>query len=187
MIEIKRPTQKINSKVVAQGESYASVLNACSEFDPTRTKWDLFLVSGEIDDNVVNLKRRKGDRAFGHIDTMGNVRLWAFTWGEIIEAARDEMRMVRDKLEMKSLELSSSEVPPEALSESLSANGCADPAVKRFRIVAGPKPRCRWLSAARHRAPWQAGCPHLAKALPARLAPQHRARRLAPQGWSPAT
>jgi Histidine kinase-, DNA gyrase B-, and HSP90-like ATPase len=109
MIEIKRPTQKISPKVVSQGESYASVLNACSEFDPTRTEWDLFLVSGEIEDNVVNLKRRKADRPFGHIDTMGNVRLWAFTWGEIIEAARDEMRMVRDKLEMKSLELSSSE------------------------------------------------------------------------------
>jgi hypothetical protein len=109
MIEIKRPTQKISPKVVTQGESYASVLNACSEFDPTRTEWDLFLVSGEIEDNVVNLKRRKADRAFGHIDTMGNVRLWAFTWGEIIESARDEMRMVRDKLEVKSQELSSSE------------------------------------------------------------------------------
>jgi hypothetical protein len=128
IIELKRPTQKISPKVVAQGEKYASVLNACSEFDSTRTQWDLFLVSAEIEDSIVNLKRRKNDRAFGHIDTMGNVRLWAFTWGEIIEAARDEMRMVREKLEIKSLELSSSDylqkhypkvfLPPDAVPTS---------------------------------------------------------------------
>jgi hypothetical protein len=109
IVEIKRPTQKVDARVVAQGERYAAILNSCAEFDNTRCQWDLFLVSSEIDDHVVNLRRRKPDRAFGLLDPMGCVRLWAFTWGEIISAARDEMKLVHERLETKSLELSASE------------------------------------------------------------------------------
>jgi hypothetical protein len=109
MVEIKRPSKKVDSEVVGQGERYASVLNACAEFDNTKTTWDLYLVSTLIDDKIVNQKRRKGDRPFGFIDQIGCVRIWAFTWGEIIGSARDEMKLVRDRLETKSLELSASE------------------------------------------------------------------------------
>lgn len=109
IVEIKRPTQKVNVGVVSQGERYAAILNSCAEFDNTRCQWDLFLVSSEIDDNIVNLRRRKPNHPLGLLDPMGCVRLWAFTWGEIISAARDEMKLVHERLETKSLELSASE------------------------------------------------------------------------------
>lgn len=109
VVEIKRPTRKVDAGVVAQGERYAAILDSCAEFDNTRCQWDLFLVSSEIEDRVVNLRRRKPAHAFGLLDPVGCVRLWAFTWGEIISVARDEMKLVHERLETKSLELSASE------------------------------------------------------------------------------
>jgi hypothetical protein len=107
-VELKRPTVKIGSDEVQQLVKYANTVVQSAQFDQSRTQWDLFLVSSEIKPDV-QLQRNQVGRPLGCILQTVGLRCWVFSWGEIIHKAKEEMRLVREHLQLKSLELSSSD------------------------------------------------------------------------------
>jgi hypothetical protein len=121
IVELKRPSVKVGGEEVQQIVRYGTTLASSNQFDRQRTQWDVFIVSSEILPEV-DLQRKQRQRPEGCITDNEGLRLWALSWGEIIQRCRSEMRLVREHLRMKSQELSGSEYLkkhfPDALQRS---------------------------------------------------------------------
>jgi hypothetical protein len=124
IVELKRPSVKIGGNEVQQINRYGTTLTQSQQFDRLRTQWDIFVVSSEVSTDV-DLLRKQRLRPEGCIADADGLRLWALSWGEIIQKAKSEMRLVREHLKLKSQELSGSEYLrkhfPDALQRSVEA------------------------------------------------------------------
>ncbi|MBU9818807.1 hypothetical protein J1782_02740, partial [Rahnella sp. BCC 1045] len=90
VIELKRPSQKIDMSVVNQVESYAYAISNDNRFDKNNTKWIVIAVSNELD-NFTQDKISQDDRPYGMLYTRNNVSIWIYTWGELINQARSRL------------------------------------------------------------------------------------------------
>ncbi|WP_282677197.1 ATP-binding protein [Serratia marcescens] len=90
VVELKRPTKKIDLSVTNQVESYAHAVSNDSRFDKRNTKWVFIAVSNEID-SLVKDKISQDDRPYGMLYSKGNLSIWIYTWGELISQARSRL------------------------------------------------------------------------------------------------
>lgn len=90
VVELKRPTKKIDSSVTTQIESYAYAISNDNRFDKHKTKWIFIAVSNEIAP-LIQDKISQDDRPHGMLYTKGNVSIWIYTWGELIGQARSRL------------------------------------------------------------------------------------------------
>ncbi|EIE5395432.1 DNA mismatch repair protein, partial [Salmonella enterica] len=81
VVELKRPTQKIDLSVINQVESYAYAVSNDGRFDKKNTKWIFIAVSNEIAP-LVQDRISQDDRPYGLLYSKGNVSIWIYTWGE---------------------------------------------------------------------------------------------------------
>jgi hypothetical protein len=128
IVELKRPSVKIGMEEIGQITRYGTTLSSSQQFDRQKTHWDLFVVSTEVAHAVDPLRKQK-DRPEGCFSATESMRMWALSWGEIIQRARGEMLMVREHLKLKSEEISTSAYLrqhfPDALRHSAEATGTA--------------------------------------------------------------
>ena len=121
IVELKRPSVKVGGDEVQQLNRYGRILTQSQQFDRLRTQWDVFVVSSEVSPDV-DLLRKQRHRPEGCIADSDGLRLWALSWGEIVQKAKSEMHLVRQHLKLKSQELSGSEYLrkhfPDALQRS---------------------------------------------------------------------
>lgn len=100
IVEIKAPLVVVGTKELDQIRRYAKTIRDSSEFDKKVTHWDLFLVSGdvspEIDDN-----RNESNRPRGCVGQWDDMSIWVWKWGELIEKAKDDMRLVQSNLDIR--------------------------------------------------------------------------------------
>jgi hypothetical protein len=108
IVELKRPSCIVGNEEFNQVRRYARFLSETPEIAQATTRWDVFLVSAEIHADL-EFDRTQNNKEPGLISDAKNVRVWILTWGEMIQRARTEMRNVREHLQLKSLELSTSE------------------------------------------------------------------------------
>jgi hypothetical protein len=108
LVELKAPRVSLGWKEYEQANRYAQTVVGSPQFDRTMTSWDVFLVSSQVKPEI-DFQRRQKDRPHGCIADHDNARVWVFSWGEVIDRASAEMRLVRDHLNQKSRELSVSE------------------------------------------------------------------------------
>jgi hypothetical protein len=104
LVELKAPRVALGSKEASQIRRYGQTIQNSDEFDKSSTHWDIFLVSSKISEEI-ELDRNQKGRPAGCLYEWENMTLWAFTWAEIIQRARDEMQLVRDHLRIKSQHL----------------------------------------------------------------------------------
>lgn len=99
VVELKRPSQKIDSSVLAQIKSYAFAVSNDSRFDKSKTRWKFIVVSNEMDD-YAERETEQRDRPKGQVytDDKFNVEVWAFTWAEILCAARSRLEFINKSL-----------------------------------------------------------------------------------------
>lgn len=90
VVELKRPSQKVDLSVTNQIESYAYAVSNDNRFDKRKTKWIFIAVSNEID-HLVQDKISQDERPYGMLHTKGNVSVWIYTWGELINQARSRL------------------------------------------------------------------------------------------------
>lgn len=90
VVELKRPTQKIDSSVITQVESYVYAISNDDRFDKQNTQWIFIAVSNEIAP-LVQDKISQDDRPYGLLYSKGNVSIWVYTWGELIGQARSRL------------------------------------------------------------------------------------------------
>lgn len=108
LVELKAPRVKLGNKELMQARSYATTILESPQFEKESTRWDVFLVSSEIGPELKH-DRETESAPFGCIVNYPKVKVWAFTWSEVIADARDEMHAVRDHLERRSKELAVSD------------------------------------------------------------------------------
>lgn len=101
VIELKRPTQKIDSDVLTQVRKYAVAVEKDARFATVPTHWTFWAVSNDMADDA-KLEANQDNRPMGLVisrsSQMGTVNIWSKTWAQIIEQSRDRLRFFEKQL-----------------------------------------------------------------------------------------
>ncbi|GAB1820507.1 ATP-binding protein [Herbidospora sp. RD11066] len=98
VVELKAPGVRIGQTEVAQIKSYAEAIANDPQFREAGVRWDFWVVSTKMSD-VVRLDASAPNRPPGCIaEWASGVRIWARTWGEIIEDCEDRLHFYRERL-----------------------------------------------------------------------------------------
>lgn len=135
VVELKRPTQKINSEVLGQIKSYAFAVAKDVRFHQKRTKWTFMVVSNDMDEFAQHESRQK-DRPEGVVfqSDDSSITVWAKTWSEILNDARARLNFFSQQLdyqadsdsELEYLKRAHARYIPSDLAELATANANAD-------------------------------------------------------------
>jgi hypothetical protein len=95
VIELKRPTQKIDLSVISQVKKYAFAIEKDERFRTVPTHWTFWAVSNDMSDDA-RLEAEQDGRPIGNVYTRssktGSITIWTKTWAQIIEQCRDRLR-----------------------------------------------------------------------------------------------
>lgn len=99
VVELKRPSQPINSKILTQVESYALAVANDPRFLKAKTRWRFVVVANEMDGHA-RRKATQKHRPPGLVFDDGelNIEVWAFEWTEIIAKARARLHFINESL-----------------------------------------------------------------------------------------
>lgn len=99
VIELKRPSVPIGPTEAQQIREYALAVAEDDRFDKNAVHWDFYVVSTSLK-GTVEQEARQQNQPDGLLATFreGTVRVWARTWGELIEDASFRLKFVRDQL-----------------------------------------------------------------------------------------
>lgn len=99
VVELKRPSQKINDEVLAQVKKYAYAVARDPRFHGVPIRWTFVAVSNELDDFAQReANQRHRPRGLVSDDPDLNIRVWAKTWSEIFNDARSRLRFFKEQL-----------------------------------------------------------------------------------------
>ena len=100
VIELKRPSQKINVAIIDQIRSYALAVAEDERFRDTKTRWVFWVVANDTVPDARRLLMQR-DRPFGLIfdDSELDLKVWAVSWSRIIEDCRARLRFFQKSLE----------------------------------------------------------------------------------------
>jgi hypothetical protein len=100
VIELKRPSQIVDSNVQNQIESYAFAVDGDERFRDVDTKWIFWAISNDISDSVrKKAKQRNRPEGLLYDDDDGRVFVWVKTWGQLIDAARARLEFFQQQLQ----------------------------------------------------------------------------------------
>lgn len=97
VVELKRPSKKVDLKVKGQIESYALAIADREEFDKRNTKWTFIAVSNEINaqaESTVN----QTNLPQGFFYDKDNVKIGLASWSTIIQQCQTRYELFRKKL-----------------------------------------------------------------------------------------
>jgi hypothetical protein len=101
VVELKRPTVKVDSEVLTQVKKYARSVSADERFSGTRVRWTFWAVSNEMDD-LAQTESSQANRPLGVVQqTEGKIpyTIWAKTWAQLLLEAKARLEFFREKLE----------------------------------------------------------------------------------------
>jgi hypothetical protein len=100
VVELKRPSKKIDSDVVTQIEKYAMAVASDERFASVPAKWTFIAVSNEMDDYAkkrANQKNRPNGLIYDDPDQ--KIGVWVRTWSEVINSARAKLHFINQHLQ----------------------------------------------------------------------------------------
>jgi hypothetical protein len=97
VVELKRPSKKIDLKVKAQIESYALAIADREEFDKHNTKWTFIAVSNEMTAQAASTVNQP-TLPQGFFHDKDNVRIGLSSWSSIIQQCQTRYELFRKKL-----------------------------------------------------------------------------------------
>jgi hypothetical protein len=97
VVELKAPRVVIREKELAQIKNYALAVATNPQFNRLEVQWDFVIVSTELDD-YARAEATQRDREPGLVWDQDGIRVWARTWGEVIDEADHRLKFVKDKL-----------------------------------------------------------------------------------------
>jgi hypothetical protein len=101
VVELKRPAQSINEDVLSQIKKYAKAVAQDPRFIHSNVEWDFIAVSTSFTSDA-RLEAQQADKPPGLIFELNKpikVRVWAKTWGQIIQEAEGRLTFYRRRLE----------------------------------------------------------------------------------------
>lgn len=99
IIELKRPSVSIDSAAVTQIKDYATAIVKDERFSDTQTRWEFWVLSNEMSESV-RLEVNQSGRPLGllwHLEDY-NLKIWAKTWGQIVEECKARLRFFQERL-----------------------------------------------------------------------------------------
>ncbi|MDN7805143.1 ATP-binding protein [Burkholderia gladioli] len=98
VVELKRPSQKIDLDVQAQIQSYALAVASDERFDSQNTHWTFIAISNEMSPEAARTVRQQG-KPYGFFHQEDNLRIGLATWAEVLGASRARLEAFRGKLD----------------------------------------------------------------------------------------
>lgn len=123
VVELKRPSQKIDDSVITQIKKYAFAVSKDERFSDVPARWTFLAISNEMDDYAMREARQK-DKPQGmiHDDSERNITVWVKTWSEVISTARSKLQFINKHLSYMADRDSSRAYLEDAYSEFLPKN-----------------------------------------------------------------
>ena len=102
VVELKRPSQKINDDVIVQLKKYATAVATDERFHNVPARWTFLAISNELDSYAEDESNQR-DKPKGqiHDSSKHNITVWVKTWSEIISSARAKLQFINQHLEYK--------------------------------------------------------------------------------------
>lgn len=99
IVELKRPSQKINDEVLTQIKKYAMAVAGDERFCGVPAKWTFVAISNELNSYARKDANQRG-RPKGQVydDPELNITVWVKEWAEVINDARSRLRFVNEQL-----------------------------------------------------------------------------------------
>ncbi len=101
VIELKRPSHRLNDDDITQLRSYASAITNDERFDQPNTAWEFWLIGNETT-GTVNEAREQEGRPHGVVQTSKKYQLIVRTWAEVIGDADHRLKFVQRSLQYES-------------------------------------------------------------------------------------
>lgn len=102
IVELKRPDQSINEEVLSQVKKYAKAVAVDDRFKATGVEWDFLAVSNKFTRDA-EMDARQANKPRGLIaeydEPHAKIRVWAKTWGQIIQEAEGRLTFYRRRLQ----------------------------------------------------------------------------------------
>jgi hypothetical protein len=99
VVELKRPSKKIDSEVLSQIESYAIAVASDERFQGVKAQWTFLAVSNEMDNHAkakATQRQWPKGKVFDHAEL--NITVWAKTWAVVLNDAKARLRFFREQL-----------------------------------------------------------------------------------------
>ncbi|MEJ8309856.1 ATP-binding protein [Agrobacterium larrymoorei] len=100
VVELKRPSQNLNEDVINQIKKYAKAVALDDRFKHSDVEWDFVAVANRFTKDA-EFEARQKDKPRGivlEIDDPIKIRVWAKTWGEIIQEAEGRLTFYKRRL-----------------------------------------------------------------------------------------
>lgn len=101
VVELKRPLQPLNEDVLSQIKKYAKTVALDPRFKHSSVQWDFVAISNNFTPDA-ELETRMAGKPRGlilELDDPIKIRVWAKTWGQIIQEAEGRLTFYRRRLE----------------------------------------------------------------------------------------
>jgi hypothetical protein len=99
IVELKRPSKKIDDEVITQIKKYAVAVAGDERFRDVPTRWNFVAISNDMDQfakSEANQRNRPRGIVSDNADL--NITVWVKTWAEVINDARARLRFVNEQL-----------------------------------------------------------------------------------------
>ncbi|MBD5557445.1 MAG: hypothetical protein HDQ92_02425 [Desulfovibrio sp.] len=100
IIELKRPSQKIDQKVMSQVISYATAVMKDERFNSVKAKWYFWAVSNEITDEVNLMATGKGTPD-GLYKDGENFQIWVMPWSKVLDNCKSRLHFFQQELKFE--------------------------------------------------------------------------------------
>lgn len=100
IIELKRPSQKIDFDVFNQITSYAQAVSADERFSLVPAKWSFWAISNEIDTSVEMLTKQN-HRPEGLVNDQDGIKIWLLPWSKIINKCKSRLYFYQQNLKFE--------------------------------------------------------------------------------------
>lgn len=99
IVELKRPSKKIDDEVLTQVEKYAIAVASDERFNDVPAKWIFVAISNELD-AYTQKRSNQRDKPKGQVldDAELNVTVWVKTWADVINNARAKLTFINNQL-----------------------------------------------------------------------------------------
>jgi hypothetical protein len=144
VVELKRPSVAIGPKELQQVRDYASAVASDDRFDKSEVEWDFIAVSTALAGTVEEDANQAGQpKGLTNTYKQGRVRVWAKTWGELIEDARHRHKFVQGPARLRAFGKTRVPVPQRSTCGVLAG-------VRRGGAETGPRARGCFPRLSRH-------------------------------------
>lgn len=97
VVELKRPSKKIDADVITQIKRYAMAVAGDERFHGIKAKWKFIAVSNEMDE-YARRDANQPNRSKGIVWEESNISVWVKEWAEVINMAKSRLEFINQKL-----------------------------------------------------------------------------------------